>query len=201
MKFADARNGWIGTRDKLFATHDGGTTWRETDIEIKTAEPAWSLTVSEGTVWVAATQADEQTAVFTSPITRDALTGPIEVSVPGAVGPYPVPEVSATGSRAWMVVTGRGKNGARLVDATWTPWQLPCGSSGPADWHAVSEKRLVALCGLPPSAEGSTTRVVTSVDGGVSSPRPGSCPRRGPPRPCYCPPMPPIWSPPSMNAC
>ncbi|MFD7845985.1 hypothetical protein ACFV4K_23965 [Nocardia sp. NPDC059764] len=168
VKFADARNGWIGTRDKLFATHDGGTSWRETDIDIKTAEPAWSLTVAEGAVWVAAARADEQTAVFTSPITRDAWTGPVEVAVPGTGGPYPVPVVSAAGSRAWMVVTGRGRNGARMVDGAWTPWQLPCGSSGPDDWHAVSEKRLVALCGLSASADGSAARVVTSVNGGVT---------------------------------
>ncbi|MEU1426279.1 hypothetical protein ABZ412_04275 [Nocardia sp. NPDC005746] len=168
VKFADARNGWIGTRDTLFATHDGGSTWREIDVDIKTAEPAWSLTVSEDTVWVASARADERTALFTSPITRDAWTGPVEVAVPGAGGPYPVPEVSVTGSRAWMVVTGRGRSGARMVDGTWTPWQLPCGGNGPADWHAVSEKRLVALCGLPASGDGGTTRVVTSVDGGVT---------------------------------
>ncbi|MFF0610733.1 hypothetical protein ACFYUD_18895 [Nocardia tengchongensis] len=170
LKFADARNGWIGVGNKLFSTHDGGTTWREADIEIDAVVNGWSLTVTDGSVHVASVQPGERTVLFTSPLSRDAWTGPTEIPVSGAGGTDPRVDLEVAGSRAWMVVTNRGQEAARLVDGTWTAWKLPCGGNGPADWHALSEKRLVALCGRvgPYSDGGTTTRLMTSTDGGVT---------------------------------
>ncbi|MFE3255378.1 WD40/YVTN/BNR-like repeat-containing protein [Nocardia sp. NPDC059091] len=170
LKFADARNGWIRAGDKLFATHDGGKTWREIDLDIDPVVDAWSFTISDDSVYIATVQPGERTVLFTSPLTRDAWTGPTEIPVPGSGGPAPSAAVTVLGSRAWMVVTNRGADGARSVDGTWTPWKLPCGGNGPAAWHPFSEKRLVALCGRsgPYSDGGTPTQLMTSTDGGVT---------------------------------
>ncbi|WP_040857908.1 WD40/YVTN/BNR-like repeat-containing protein [Nocardia niigatensis] len=170
LRFADARNGWIRAGDKLFATHDGGTTWRPIDLDIDPVVNAWSFTISDDSVYIATVQPGERTVLFTSPLTRDAWTGPTEIPVPATGGPDPSATLTVLNSRAWMVVTNRGKDGARSVDGSWTPWKLPCGGNGPADWHPFTEKRLVALCGRPGpySNGGTTTSLMTSTDGGAT---------------------------------
>lgn len=170
LTFADSRNGWIRADGKLFSTHDGGSSWRRVDLEINAVMDHWTLSVAEDSVFIAATQPGEQTVLFTSPVDSDSWSETTDIPVGVGGGPDPSAEVSVVGGRAWLFVTNRTRSGARLVGGAWTPWRLPCGGNGPADWHALSEKRVLALCGRPgPGTNDSDgTHLMTAIDGGVT---------------------------------
>ncbi|MTE14221.1 WD40/YVTN/BNR-like repeat-containing protein [Nocardia aurantiaca] len=170
VKFADAHNGWIRADSKLFSTHDGGTTWRPVDLDVNAVVDAWTLSVSEDGVHIAAAQPGEKTVLFSSPLTSDSWSETTDIPVASGGGPDPSASVTVIGSRAWLVVANRTQAGARLVDGTWSQWKLPCGGNGPADWHALSERRVLALCGRPGPGtnDTATTHLMTSTDGGVT---------------------------------
>ncbi|MEC3917331.1 hypothetical protein [Nocardia sp. CDC160] len=170
VKFADARNGWVGVDGTLFATHDGGKSWKQVPLDINAVMGDFTLTVAEDSAYIAATQPGEKTVLFTSPVDSDSWTETTDLPVAVGGGPDPSAAVTVVGTRAWVVVTNRTRSGARLVDGTWSPWKLPCGGNGPADWHALSERRVLALCGRPGPAQNdsATTHLMTSTDGGAT---------------------------------
>ncbi|GAB0107671.1 hypothetical protein JMUB6875_66680 [Nocardia sp. JMUB6875] len=170
IEFADARNGWIRAGALLFSTHDGGTTWHQVDLDVNAVTDGWTISFSEDSAYIAATQPGEKVVLFTSPLASDSWSETTDIPAVMGDGPDPSAEVSVVGNRAWLVVTDRTKTGARLVNGVWSPWQLPCGGNGPADWHALTERRVVALCGRsgPGIDDTATTHLMTSLDGGIS---------------------------------
>ncbi|MGW4356900.1 hypothetical protein ACWELJ_32935, partial [Nocardia sp. NPDC004582] len=170
VTFADARNGWIRAGSTLFATHDGGTGWRAVDLDVHAVNDAWQVTVAADTAYIAAVQPGERPVLFSSPVGGDSWSETADLPVAVGGGPDPAARVAAAGSRAWMVVANRTVAGARLVDGAWLSWKLPCGTNGPADWQALSERRVLALCGRsgPGTSDSATTHLMTSTDGGAS---------------------------------
>ncbi|AYF75729.1 hypothetical protein D7D52_19885 [Nocardia yunnanensis] len=168
--FADSHHGWIETSHGLFATHDGGTTWRPADPELTAEVQSGSLTVSGDTAYFAAVETGGRPVLFTSTVGTDSWTKTTGIPATVGGGPNPLAHVVAVGSRAWYEVYDRGWGGARLVDGTWTGWASPCGGDGPADWTVTSAKRVLALCGRSGFHDdnGTTMRLLTSIDGGVS---------------------------------
>ncbi|MVU82680.1 hypothetical protein GPX89_36290 [Nocardia sp. ET3-3] len=166
LHFADTRNGWAWIDHRLFSTHDGGKNWREVELEL---DAEWAISFSEDSVWIAGVPSGKDPEVWTSPLDSESWTRTTDIPNNVGGGPKPLAAVSAVGNRAWLVVYNRTQSGSRLVEGTWTTWQLPCGGNGPAGLHAFTERRLVALCGrLGPADDGGATRLMTSTDGGAT---------------------------------
>ncbi|GAB2538267.1 WD40/YVTN/BNR-like repeat-containing protein [Nocardia heshunensis] len=167
LHYTDSRNGWIQAKNALFATHDGGTTWKPVDPGI-TGD--WSVTWTDDTVYLTTVDPGRDVVLYSSPLDHESWGETSEVPVSSGGGPKPMPSVTVVGSRARLVVYNRTQSGSRLVDGVWSTWKLPCGGNGPADWTALSERRLFALCGRfgPDSEDPATTRLLTSTDGGAT---------------------------------
>jgi hypothetical protein len=182
IRFADGDNGWM-FGSGLYATHDGGRTWKPidlpghvTDVEASngrafavvadcTAGNGWC---SSGRVFEATTGTDRFRPVpglgqFADPKRR-------EFSASIVLHGYAVYVVLRTGSRATLAASSDGR--------TWELRELPCRTWSPAnvgqsDLAAWSENGLVLVCGGMPGAGMQLKDVYESSDGGGSWTRVG----------------------------
>ena len=192
IRFADQSNGWAFDPE-LWATHDGGSTWRRQDLALPGAFRVDALEASAGSVHATVTRFDSfRTTVYQSLIATDAWR-PTSVSMSAGAGPVPRAQIVASQGAAWVVQVNRTvTGGARFSNGEWQDWRPPCADSGGSAYlAAASATYLAARCNEgvwsngPPRTllyistdAGSTFRpsgvaLPASAGGGFDSPRPG----------------------------
>jgi hypothetical protein len=193
LRFADPLDGWA-FGPGLWATHDGGTTWKQFTIPGLPDGAVLALEASAGAVQLAAYDGNTTFRIASSPVSSDAwlLSG---LKVPVGAGPVPEVQLVLQGEAGWVLENDRVVTaGARLVGGTWEAWQPPCLTfMGPATLAAANARELNAVCtagvwGPAPSgqqgdhlyrsSDGGQTFVETgpqlSVSGPVAAPSPST---------------------------
>lgn len=171
LRFATARDGWAFGPD-LWATHDGGVTWKRLDPFPGGAIVA--LASARGTVHAVAYDGDHDYRIASAPIAGDAWTvSPLSVPVGG--GPVPAIQLVLSGDAGWVLENDRvSVEGARLVGTAWRAWDPACfDETGAAYLAASSAANVVAACDLgvwgpPPAGTTAGGHLYVSHDGGVT---------------------------------
>ena len=171
LRFADTLNGWAFGPD-LWATHDGGATWRRVSLPGLSAD-GQVMTLETAAGAVHAVYFDGSGAgrltIATSPAGTDAwAVSPTTVEL--GAGPVPHPQLVLHGSAGWLVEVDRVViAGARLVAGAWEPWQPPCATvAGPATLAAASMSELVVACDEGLWSTPTGVHVYSSSDGGAT---------------------------------
>ncbi len=169
VRFADPLNGWIYGPD-LWATHDGGSSWKRLAIPGAASASVVALEASGGTVHaVLFDVGDGLVHLGSSPVGGDSwrLSG---TTVPIGAGPVPAAQLALSGTSGWLVEVDRTVvGGARLSEGAWAAWTPPCATlMGPAVLAASSPTELAAACdvGLWSSPQG--VHLYVSHDGGTT---------------------------------
>ena len=173
LRFADPLDGWAFGPD-LFATHDGGLTWRQLAVPGGAGAQVWALEAHAGSVQAVISDPSVLgLRVASSPVTKDAWTL-AQATLPYGAGPAPEAQLVLSGPSGWVVQNDRVVvAGLRLGASGWSSWQPPClDVYGPAILAASSATQLVAACdegvwGALPGG-GSGEHLYTSADGGAS---------------------------------
>ena len=130
IKFADARNGWVGKA----ATHDGGQTWSQPAVATDLIIGAISSTSGAfvfGAAGLDSTSGRDAVGVYTAPTGSDEWAPAGPVSIPLGAGPLFDVSLAVGPNGGVLAYNDRGfGGGARLVDGAWVPWapSFPCGS-------------------------------------------------------------------------
>jgi photosystem II stability/assembly factor-like uncharacterized protein len=164
LRFADALNGWA-FGPELWATHDGGATWREVTLPGATAETQVTALESSGGAVHAAFLPGLKVA--TSPIAGDAWVVS-STGVEVGAGPVPHTQLVLHGTAGWLLQVDRVVvGGARLGAGSWGAWQPPClDAVGPAMLAAGSDRDLVAACDVGLWGTPTGVHLYTSSDSG-----------------------------------
>ncbi|MGC8633365.1 MAG: hypothetical protein ACP5VP_01630 [Candidatus Limnocylindrales bacterium] len=179
LRFADRQNGWAYGPD-LWATHDGGTSWRRvTILGLSASAVIDALEASGGTVTavaydVAVASPDGGVRIASSPVGSDAWTLS-STQVPLGAGPVSEAQLVLAGDAGWILEVDRiVVGGARLVGGTWSAWTAPCSDvQGSAVLAAASPSELVAACdggtwGHPANPAEQGEHLYVSHDGGAT---------------------------------
>jgi hypothetical protein len=145
LRFADALDGWA-YGPGLWATHDGGRTWKQLSISGLSGGVA-ALEASAGAVQVVAYDGAQSFRIASSPVSSDALkVSAITVAI--GAGPPAAVQLVLQGQTGWLLENDRTVvAGARLIGGTWQTWQPPClDVMGPAVLAAGSARDLTAAC-------------------------------------------------------
>jgi hypothetical protein len=164
VRFADPRDGWIygqlavassagvGTEPNLWATHDGGRTWRKQRLSwLGKQSSILDLEAAAGAVHLLTTDDSPGVTIASSPTARDGWhsSSKLRLGLPAGGGDLAGAIVLA-GATGWFIEgNNRGTTGsARLVNGRWVAWVPPCASVGgsfavPA---AATPSDLVAAC-------------------------------------------------------
>lgn len=175
--FADRRDGWLYGR-RLFATHDGGVTWRR--LPIRGSETA--LTVSGATVW----RLDASCPSGARPCRFRLLTSQA-ISDGWTLMPWRPPNVDRLGGSAlarfgqrdaWLI-SGPSMVGSHLAlrlfgtrdrGRSWHPLPMPCSEHDAGSLYAqlvpYTGVDLWLVCASQPSAGAQPKSVFRSSDGG-----------------------------------
>jgi photosystem II stability/assembly factor-like uncharacterized protein len=167
IRFADLRDGWA-FGPELWATHDGGKTWKRLDILSGGAIVA--LASSRGTVHAVAYDGGVGNyRIASAPVGGDAWST-ASLKLPVGAGPVPVVQLVLSGEGGWILENDRTVvAGARLVGGTWRTWQPPCADAvGPAFLGASSATDLAAACDVGAWSNAQGDHLFVSRDGGVS---------------------------------
>jgi hypothetical protein len=146
LRFADALDGWA-FGPGLWATHDGGKTWKQLTIPGLPGAAVAALEASAGTAQVVAYDGNTTFRIASSPVSSDAwLLSALKVPV--GAGPVPEVQLVLQGQAGWLLENDRVVTaGARLVGSTWEAWQPPCLTfMGPARLAAANARELNAVC-------------------------------------------------------
>ncbi|HTS14193.1 MAG TPA: hypothetical protein VMH24_00890, partial [Candidatus Sulfotelmatobacter sp.] len=169
LRFADHLDGWAYGPD-LWATHDGGATWRQVDLTSITGGPTvvWDLQASAGKAHLAFYSSKGLAfGIATTPVAGDAWASP-PVFIPVGAGPVPQVQLVLQGSAGWLVEVDREVvGGARLVSGSWQTWTPPCANSaGPAVLAAWSTTGVLADCDLGVWSTPAGEHLFASTNGG-----------------------------------
>jgi hypothetical protein len=147
VRFADTDNGWAFGPD-LWATHDGGATWKPVVLPgVQSGAEVSDLAAAGGRVHAAVIDSDG-VHIFTSPV-GTAAWKLSPTTVPIGAGPVPFAQIVLQGDAGWLIEVDRTViAGARLSsEGSWVPWPPPCGDvGGPAFLAASTPDDLVAVC-------------------------------------------------------
>jgi hypothetical protein len=166
---------------RLWATHDGGTTWRDvTQAAVASGSQILAMEVRSGQVDVVTIPANSNTIhVESSPVGTDNWTD-TDTRVQIGAGPIPSAELVLQDRTGWLIENDRTViAGGMLVPPTgWASWQPPClTANGLAFLAASSQTDLVAVCNegergpagnLPAGATTPSEWMFSSSDGGAS---------------------------------
>ena len=169
LRFANALDGWA-FGPGLFATHDGGATWRQITLPGDASESGvMALATAAGLVHAAFLDATNVIRIATSPVGADAWTVS-PTTMPVGAGPVPQAQFVLSGTAGWLIQVDRvATNGARLVGGEWQPWQPPClDAAGPATLAAATERDLVAACDVGVWSTPTGIHLYASTDGGTT---------------------------------
>jgi photosystem II stability/assembly factor-like uncharacterized protein len=166
LRFADPLDGWA-FGPGLWATHDGGTTWKQFTIPGLPDGAVLALEASAGAVQLAAYDGYQSFRIASSPVSSDALRLSA-VSVPVGAGPVPEVQLVLQGQTGWLLENDRVVTaGARLVAGTWQTWQPPCVTvMGPALLAAANAQDLIAACDVGLWATPQGEHLYRSTDAG-----------------------------------
>ena len=166
LRFADPLDGWA-FGPGLWATHDGGLTWKQLTIPGLPGGAVAALEASAGGVQVVAYDGNTTFRIASSPVSSEAwLLSALKVPV--GAGPVPEVQLVLQGQAGWVlennrVVTG----GARLVNGTWQAWQPPClDVLGPATLAAANAQVVTAVCDVGQWATPQGEHLYRSTNGG-----------------------------------
>jgi len=167
LRFADPLDGWAFGPD-LWATHDGGSSWRRLTIPGAASATVVALEASGGAV---------QAVLFDQSVVRIA-SSPVgsdnwrlsSVSVPIGAGPVAAAQLVLAGADGWLLEVDRTVvGGARLSGGTWAAWTPPCVNlTGPAVLAASSPTELVAACDVGLWSTPKGEHLYVSHDGGAT---------------------------------
>jgi photosystem II stability/assembly factor-like uncharacterized protein len=169
LRFANALDGWA-FGPGLFATHDGGATWRQIALPGATAESGvMALGTAAGVVHAAFLDATNVIRIATSPVGADTWTVS-PTTMPVGAGPVPQAQFVLSGAAGWLIEIDRTVvGGARLAAGAWQAWQPPClDANGPAALAATTELDLVAACDVGVWSTPTGIHVYASTDGGTT---------------------------------
>jgi photosystem II stability/assembly factor-like uncharacterized protein len=173
LRFADARDGWAFGPD-LWATHDGGATWKR--IDPFPGGAFLELASSRGTVHAVLYDASGSTdfRIASAPVGGDDWTVSA-LKIPVGGGPVPAIQLVLSGDAGWVLENDRvSVAGARLVGSTWRAWDPACLDETAAAYLAASSAaNVVAACDLgvwgpPPAGTTAGGHLYISHDGGVT---------------------------------
>jgi photosystem II stability/assembly factor-like uncharacterized protein len=174
LRFANPLDGWA-FGPGLWATHDGGLTWKQLTIPGLPGGAVAALEASAGAVQVVAYDGNTTFRIASSPVSSEAwLLSALKVPV--GAGPVPEVQLVLQGQAGWLlendrVVTG----GARLVGGTWQTWQPPClDVAGPALLAAANAQDLTAACDVGVWATPQGEHLYRSTNGGQTFVETGS---------------------------
>jgi photosystem II stability/assembly factor-like uncharacterized protein len=170
LRFADALDGWA-FGPGLWATHDGGKTWKQLTIPGVPGGAVAALEASAGAVQVVAYDGNTTFRIASSPVSSDAwLLSALKVPV--GAGPVPEVQLVLQGQAGWLLENDRVVTaGAQLVGGTWEAWQPPCLTfMGPATLAAANARELNAVCTVgvwgPAPGDQQGDHLYRSSDGG-----------------------------------
>lgn len=170
LRFADALDGWA-FGPALFATHDGGATWRHVTLPGTGADSGvMALETSAGFVHAAFFDGTGAVVrIATSPVGQDAWTVS-PTTVPVGAGPVPHAQLVLHGAAGWLIEVDRTVvGGARLAAGEWQAWQPPClDANGPATLAAATERGVLAACDVGVWSTPTGVHLYASADGGTT---------------------------------
>jgi hypothetical protein len=180
VRFATASDGWV-FGPQLWATHDGGHTWRQiptpgpvSDVEAS-GGLAYALVASCGTP--PCIQGDRLLKTTVSTDGWNAISGPALPDGAGSISPH--------GSVVWVVVNGAGSSTFDMITGGngWHRLASPCASVGTdlslVGVAPVSSSSLFLLCAGNPGAGSEDKVVLFSSDGGAHATASSAAPARG----------------------
>jgi hypothetical protein len=179
VRFADARDGWA-FGPQLWATHDGGVTWKQ----MAQPGPVADVEASAGVVYALAATCGAQPCAGGGRLSRAVVATDAWAAVPG-IAVKPSGTIALHGHAVW-VVSG-GDNGEVFVasadGASWHVIADPCPAAG-ADLQIggvapVSTSAVFLLCAGNPGAGSESKLVLFSTDGGATSHATTAAPGRG----------------------
>jgi photosystem II stability/assembly factor-like uncharacterized protein len=166
LRFATAKDGWA-FGPELWATHDGGATWKRVDL--LSNAPVVALASAKGIVHAVVWDGTGNYRILSTPITQEAWSvAPLEILV--GAGPVPSIQLVLSGDRGWLLQNDRTVvDGARLVAGTWRTWEPPCADTvGPAYIGASSASDIAAACDVGAWSTPQGDHLFVSRDGGVT---------------------------------
>jgi photosystem II stability/assembly factor-like uncharacterized protein len=166
LRFADAHDGWA-FGSELWATHDGGTSWKRLDV--LNHAPVVALETARGTAHAVVWDGAGNFRIASTPIADDTFTvSPLEIPV--GAGPVPAIQLVLSGDAGWVLENDRVVTaGARLVDGAWQTWQPAClDTVGPAFIGTSSASDLVAACDIGQWSTPEGDHLFVSSDGGAT---------------------------------
>ncbi len=172
LRFADSVDGWAYGPD-LWATHDGGTTWRRVAIAGAPHARVVALEVSGGYAYAAVIPEGSATTVdiASSPVASDSWRLS-QASVPLGTGSDPTSQIVLAGGAGWLLQVDEAVvGGAQLgTGGGWSSWSPPCAQTqGAAVLAAADATHLFAACDVGQWGgvlQGET--LYASSDGGAS---------------------------------
>ena len=146
LRFADPLDGWA-FGPGLWATHDGGLTWKQLTIPGLPGGAVAALEASAGAVQVVAYDGNTTFRIASSPVSSAAWQLSA-LKVPVGAGPVPEVQLVLQGQTGWVLENDRVVTaGARLVGSIWQAWQPPClDVQGSATLAAANDRELNAVC-------------------------------------------------------
>lgn len=166
LRFADANDGWA-FGPELWATHDGGATWKQLDV--LTGGTVVALESARGTTHAVLYDGAQDFRIASAPFAGDAW-GVSPVKIPVGAGPVPNIQLVLSGDGGWVLQNDRTVvDGARLVGGTWKTWQPVCANvTGPAFIGASSATDIAAACDVGQWSSPQGDHLFVSRDGGVT---------------------------------
>jgi hypothetical protein len=181
LRFADTENGWI-SGSLLFATHDGGHTWRRIAFPGAGTSNAYvaALEAADGRVYAEIAEGTNRDTygpvVLFGSLTRSDSWYPVPAVTTGAAGF--AGEISLAQGVFWVmlhpaIVTPRGNQSQsalyRSLDGvTWRREPLPCPSETVAAVAAATSSRVFVVCGGGGAAGSQSKSAYRSDNGGAS---------------------------------
>ena len=166
LRFADANNGWA-FGPELWATHDGGATWKRLDVLAGATVVA--LETARGTTHAVLDDPAQGFRIASAPFAGDAWSLS-SVQIATGAGPVPTIQLVLSGDAGWVLENDRAVvDGARLVGGTWRTWKPVCAdTAGPAFIGASSATDLAAACDLGLWSNSLGDHLFISRNGGVT---------------------------------
>ncbi len=169
LRFANANDGWA-YGPELWATHDGGATWKAVSIAgMPAGSPVEALEAARGTVHAVIYPGGQDFRIASSKVTSNSWTV-ASVNVPVGAGPVPRPQLVLSGTGGWVLENDRTVvSGARLTNGSWAAWTPVClDVVGPAVLGASSATDLAAACDVGVLSDPKGDHLFTSTNGGTS---------------------------------